>query len=244
MASSISFRAEPHREVDRLAVVLVVLAAISLGVAGVAVSRSSVFHARSLEVSGTSHLSRAMVVAQAEVSRETNVVWLDEGAVERRLLSHPWIAAAEVGSAFPSTIRIRVVERSPVAIAVDGARRVLVAGDGTMLGPAGRERALPTIELPPVGGPEGPRPPVTGAARALGAMDPEILALVRRVDVRLDGTLQIRMQDGLRVEFGLASRSGRKAAALADVLRWAKAEGLAIRVVNVVAPEAPAISLG
>ncbi|HEX6231150.1 MAG TPA: FtsQ-type POTRA domain-containing protein [Actinomycetota bacterium] len=244
MASSTSSRAERSRRLDRVAVALAVAAVVAVGAAGVAVSRSPVFHARTVQVSGGSHLSRPELVALAGVSKATNVVWLDEGAIERRLTTHPWISAATVRAEFPSTIHIRVVERSPIAVAVDGARRLILAGDGTVLGPAGREhRRLPSIELPPVGGPEGPKPRFDGAARALAAMDVLVRSLVRRIDVRPDGTLEIRLRDGVRVAFGTPSRADRKAAALTQVLGWAAAEGQPLRSVSVVAPEAPAATI-
>lgn len=243
MAGSTSSPAERRRGLDPLAVGIGLLAVLSLAVAGIAVSRSAVFHARTIQVEGASHLSRAGVLSLAEVSLATNVVWLDEAAVERRLTSHAWVADADVRASLPATIQIRVVERSPVAVAVDGARRLLVAGDGTILGPEIGGAKLPSIEVPPVGGPEGPKPGFVGAARALGAMEGDLRSLVRRVLVGLDGTLEIRMRGGLRVSFGPPSRPEDKAAALARVLGWAQAQGQTLRSVSVIAPGAPAVSI-
>lgn len=241
--TSTSSLAERARRIDRRLWILVVLAIVSLAVACVAVSRSVVFHARSVEVTGASHLSEGEVVALAGVSERTNVPWLDEGEVESRLGSHPWIAAADVRATLPWSIRIGVVERVPVAIAVQGARRLLVASDGTILGSADRERGLPPIALPPVGGIEGPTPRLGGAARALGAMDPALRSVVRRVDVRLDGTVELRLEGGVRVHLGLPSELARKAQVLTQVLAWAEAEGEHLRAVNLVAPGSPAVSV-
>jgi cell division septal protein FtsQ len=125
--------------------------AVLLLIGGVVVSRSSLLHARSVEVSGASTLSRARVIDLAEVDRLTNVVWLDEGAAERRLESDPWVASADVRVSLPLNIHIAVTERVPVAVASDGLQSLLVASDGTVLGLAPRSvssRDLPVIELP------------------------------------------------------------------------------------------------
>lgn len=223
--------------------VLGILATVAVGLAGFAVSRSSVFHARGIEVTGVGHLSRANVVELAGVSADTNVVWLDEGAVERRLESHPWIRLAEVHATLPWTIQIRVLERTPVAVANEGDRRLLVAGDGTVLGLAARRTDLPPIELPSAGSIEGPRSSPAGAARILGAMDPALRARVRQAIVGVDGTVEVWLQGGVRVRFGSPAEPARKAVALDRVLRWAEGAGERLRSVSVVAPDAPAASL-
>lgn len=243
METSISLPDDRVRRGDWRVWVLGMLAAVALGLAGLAVSRSSMFHARGIEVIGVGHLSRADVIELAGVSAETNVVWLDEGAVERRLESHPWIRLAEVHAALPWTIQIRVLERSPVAVAVDGDRRLLVAGDGTVLGLAALGRDLPPIELPSAGSIEGPRSSPAGAARILGAMDPALRARVRQAIVGIDGTVEIWLGGGIRVRFGSPAEPARKALALDRVLRWAEGEGQRLRSVSVVAPDTPAASL-
>lgn len=243
MAISISRRAERIRRAGAARWVLGLLAATSLGFGALAVSRSSVFHARAVEVSGAVHLPRGRVVELVGVSTATNVLWLDDEALERRLESHAWIARADVSRALPWTIRIAIVERSPVALAEDAGRRFLVAGDGTVLGPAGSRAELPRIALPPVAALEDARPSVTGAARALGAMDPTLRARVRRIAVEIDGTLELWLRDRVRVRFGSPASLAAKATALARVLDWSEATGARILRVSVVAPAAPAVSL-
>lgn len=257
MAISISLRAERLRRavtVPRPLVAVAVLLALGAGV--LFLSRSSVLHARAIRVTGNDHLSRAEVVARAEVSRATNVLWLDESAVERRLEAEPWIAEAEVGIAFPATIRIELVERVPVAIADDGIARTLLAADGTALGPAARTRDLPRIELPvasvadarpsPAGTSAvvmGPRPSARGAATAIGAMRPEVRSVIVSVGVRPDGTLDLKLEGGVTVRYGSAAEPVAKAQTLARILTWATATGERLAHVDVAAPRAPAVRL-
>jgi len=220
-----------------LAVVVVALAAGSFFA-----SRTSLLDAHRLEVSGADHLRRADLVAIAGVSMDTNVLWLDEGAAERRLEAEPWIAHADVSASFPLTIEIAVTERTPVAV-VGGGSGSLIAGDGTALGrPTGSGR-LPTIELGTVTTAEGPSPTPVGAARALGAMPPALRSRVSRVRVMLDGALELRLKGGTTVRFGAPDDTARKVEAIERVLTWAEHEGSAIRTLSVVAPTAPAATL-
>jgi cell division protein FtsQ len=257
LAISISLPAERiHRPLTRRRSLLGFAVLLALGIGTLFLSRSSIVHARSIEVSGNARLSRGDVVARAGVSRATNVVWLDESSVERHLEADPWIAEADVRVTFPATIRIDLVERVPVAIASDGIARTLVAADGTPLGPPARTRGLPRIELPvtsvvdarpPLGGAApvlaGPRPSPSGAATAIGAMRPQVRASIVSVGVGADGTLDLRLEGGVTVRFGSAADPAAKARTLARILAWAEASGAEIAHVDVAAPLAPAVRL-
>jgi cell division protein FtsQ len=224
----------------RVWVALAVVLASALVAAGFVLSRSSVFHVRHVEVTGAAHDSRADIVRLSGVTRATNALWLDEGSVERRLEQDPWIASATVSTSFPWTVHVQVVERTPAAVVDRGTDRLLVATDGTPLGPAGRVSGLPLIVMPPAGALEGAPPSLEPAARAVGGLPPSILARVRQVIVSLDGTLEMRIVDGPRIDFGPATQIEAKGRAIASVLAWSDAEGEPLATVNVVAPGSPA----
>jgi cell division septal protein FtsQ len=146
----------------------------------------------------------------------------------------------------PLTIQISITERVPVAVASDGRESVLVASDGTMLGPAPRSvaaRGLPLIELPADGSLDGATRTPVGAALALGAMDEDLRSAVERVSVLTDGTLEIWLRSGPRVSFGRATAVGSKARAIARALAWANIEGERILSLSVVAPSTPSAIL-
>ena len=218
---------------------LIGAASILLVVAAVTAWRSSLLHARRVDVSGGHHLHRARLIAIAGISRSTNVLWFDEDAAEHRLDAEPWIADADVRATFPLTISISVTERSPVALA-RGDVVSLMAGDGTSLGSGRAPHGLPVIELGGMGPVEGVRPNPVGAARALGAMTPALSAQVTRVRVLLDGTLELRLRDGLTVRFGTPEDARRKARTIERMLAWAANEGTPIRTLNVISASAPA----
>ncbi|MGZ8626635.1 MAG: cell division protein FtsQ/DivIB [Actinomycetota bacterium] len=222
---------------------LIAAAVLALSVGAFLVSRSSALHARAVEVTGASHLSRSSVLATSGVSTRTNVLWLDEGAIERRLASDPWITGADVRVAFPWTVEIAIVERSPIAVATDGLHQTLVAADGTALGTATRTRGLPRIELGATTAVEGIHESPVGAAAALGAMAPELRARVASVGVLIDGTLELRLRGGVTVRYGTATEVRSKAATIERILAWAEEEGEALRLVTVVSPDRAAVKL-
>jgi cell division protein FtsQ len=244
LAISISLRAERSRRLTgRRAWIAAAGVAVGLAAAGIGVSRSPLFAARDIQIRGETHVPRGRIVELAGITPGTNVLWLDEAAAERRLETESWIARAEVVTAFPSTVRITVTERTAVAVATDGVRASLMAADGASLGVADRDPQMPVIRLAASGSVDGPAPGPVGAARALGAMSPALRDRVTRVIVRLDGTLEIRIDDGPVVRYGIASDVEAKARAISRMLAWEDAQGERILRLTVTTPRAPAAVL-
>ncbi len=242
MAISTVFRSEVTRLLGRIWRPLVTAgAAVVLALGGLALTRTGMFHVRSVDVGGNVHLSRAEVVRLAGVTTRSNAIWLDEGAARARLEQDPWVARAEVEVSLPWTVHVTIVERTPVATMDRGAGPLLVAGDGTVLGVATRTRGLAIIVTPPswVAGVE--QVDLQGAARALGSLEPAILERVHRVELDPVKGLSLVLKDGVRVSFGSARSLDQKARALVDVLAWAEQMGERVRSIDVTAPTAPAV---
>jgi cell division protein FtsQ len=211
-----------------------------LAAGGLALSRSSLFRLRNLEIVGLSHLDRAQVARLGGLGPQTNVLWLDTRAVEQRLESDPWIAGARVTRRLPWTVTITLEERSPVAAIPIGSGFRLVAADGTILDQVATEPRLPQIVMPPpwVPGARGESP--VGPARAIGALTPDVAARLEQVVLASDGTLQLDLANGPRIQYGRPAAFGAKAAAIAAILHWAKGQGIALSSVDVSVPEIPA----
>lgn len=213
-----------------------VVAAVLLGV-----SRSPLLQVRDVRVVGTARVAPHRVERLAELSVGEPILWLDHAAIRERILREPWIADVGIEVELPSRVILRVSERSPIA-AVELARRpLLLAADGTILGP-GRTRGLPLIVLP-----EGPLrrmgavPDLRTLTRLLESLDPAVRGEVRRLEVGDGGALGLRLRGGILVRWGTPHEMGAKARALEDVLAWAATQGLRLRVVNVAAPTAPTV---
>jgi cell division protein FtsQ len=217
----------------------VIAAAVAIVATSLVVSRSSLLQLRHLEVVGTTSLTRAEVVRLAGLSSSTNVLWFDQGAVERRLESDPWVATATVSRRLPGTIRISVVERAPVAMIRDDRGFTIVATDGVALSTLEADPALPEIVV--VDGSSvrwGNAQARAAAARAIAALEGGRRPAVVRAVV-LAGTLTVELDGGTRVEFGEPIGIDAKAAAARRILRWATTQRAPVARVNVIAPDSP-----
>ena len=215
----------------------VALAALALVVAGWGITRSPLFAARRIEVSGASHPSAARVIRLAGIGRGTNVFWLHTGAVQRRLERDPWIASATVSRSLPSTISIAVKERRPVAEVADGAAYRVVASDGTVLGRTLAPGAYPQLLVDST-----ERGAVASAARVAGTMGSWLRGRVKSI-ADTNGDVLVHLASGVPVYYGDSSFAIAKGEAAAAVLRWALAGSKQLVSINVRAPLAPTAQL-
>jgi cell division protein FtsQ len=122
---------------------------------------------RDIEIEGTHRLTAEAVLHLAKLGPDTNLLALRPGQVERNLLTHPWIARAEVTRKWPHRLSLKIQEREPVVLVQLGEELYYVGRRGDLFKPLS---------------PEDPHnfPVITGLAPehfrfAEGAM-PEILA--------------------------------------------------------------------
>jgi cell division protein FtsQ len=221
---------------------IVRLSALSaLGLLGVAAAIlwSPLFGVRTLAVSGSGHLSRQEVIRLTGLARGDRSFLVDENRVEAALSADPWIARAEVRTQLPSTVRIRIVESKPTAVLRQEGGFALLGADGSILGEVAESKGLPVIET------YGYRP--TGRMRdagvaVLASLEPRIARGVELVMV--SGTtprVSVRLTGGIRVDFGPPDELEAKSRALGPLLRYSERNGIQAAVVDLQAPEAPAL---
>ncbi len=87
------------------------------------------FRVRAVEVDGTRYLSPGDVVARLGIDT-TASVWDDARPLEARVRAHPQVRSATIGRKLPGTLVVRIVERTPVALAPtpDGLRAYDASG--------------------------------------------------------------------------------------------------------------------
>ncbi len=212
-------------------------AAVTLVCGSIILSYTPIFRARVVEVEGEDRLAPRQVMRLAGVTTGTNVVHLDQRAVEARLEGEPWIAEATVDTRLPGTITIAVRERVPALVLETPDGRRLVAADGTDLGHAPR-----TVPLPTVGAAEGAsldRAGVSLAGQTVRAMAPELRSRLDRVTVTTDDGLMLTVDGGIEVHFGSAAEAVAKAQALRAILDYADEEHRALLSVDLSVPGAP-----
>jgi len=83
------------------------------------------------------------------VEKGTNIWRVDTGAVERRIETHPLVAASRVKRVWPSTLTIEVQERIPAAILVQNGEFLLVDKEGVVMQ---RVNRIGHLDLPLISG--------------------------------------------------------------------------------------------
>jgi hypothetical protein len=127
-----------------------------------------------------------------------------------------------------------------VPVAVLSASRLLVAGDGVVLGPAGSTVDLPTIDsaAPAATGRAVADPSELAVARSLPA---SLIPWVARLQVDRGDQLVVVLRDGTKATFGDAGDAVTKGAVLEALVRWMAKTGTRVRGIDLTVAAAPAI---
>jgi Cell division septal protein len=218
---------------------------VVLVAAGVTLTRTSLFGARTIHVRGAAHLTRSDILRIAGIRSGTNVFTFDAVAAERRLEGDPWIAHATVTKHLPSTVSIDIRERVAVAVAESGGILRVVADDGVLLEAALPRLAigLPHIASAEVGAPEPTTEGIRSAAFAVAAMTPVLRREVDVVSILADGQLRVDLRSGAQVAYGPAVDLVEKAQALGALLAYAAEQGMTLSAADVRVPSAPTVQL-
>lgn len=218
---------------------LLAFAVVVLATLAVAVTYTSLFAARDIELRGSHRIPRAEILALARVNHRTNVFHLDASAVERRLERDPRIVEAHVIRSLPGRLTIEIVQRVPVA--VTGTPQALVGADGVLIGLAADSVDLPAL-IAPDGGPLATGS-LSAAAATAGALDPGLRRAVDAVAVSPDGGVEIRLAAGFSASFGDASDLDAKAASLGALLAWVRERGVTVVSADLSVPGSPTAHL-
>ncbi len=187
------------------------LGALALAVAAVVLLWTPVVGVRSVSVSGTGRVSAHSIRAAAAVDIGHPMLTLPVGKIAARVTELPTVASAEVTRHWPTSVRIHVIERTPVAWRAepDGAH---------LLDASGADFAV--VSEPPGG---LPRLTVGGAAEtarvhaALHALDSLPSGLEKRVvTVSADSPIDVRftLEKGKKVVWGAPKEAQRKGTVL------------------------------
>ena len=110
----------PEKKSKKGRLALMVLALAGLGaLGGLGWHWAQTLTVRQIDVSGTRHAARETLLELARVDTGLVLYDLDPRLLEDRLQRHAWVQSADVTRLPTGTLSIRVVERTPVALAVD-----------------------------------------------------------------------------------------------------------------------------
>lgn len=196
-------------------VVATVALLVLVGLGGYALYFSSWLQAEGVELVGNDLVSDQQLLATAEVPTGRPLARVDIAAVEKRVKSLAAIERVDVSRQWPHEVRIEVVERTPIAVLDLGSRVVALDEDGASFpAPARVRKGLPRVKVGPGASSEALR---EGAA-VVGALDPEVAALVDHVEVRTVDEILLHLRDDRLVRWGSAEQSDDKAAVLLELL--------------------------
>jgi cell division septal protein FtsQ len=157
--------------------VLLVAAIVALAMLYWRTQSDGRFAVRHLETSGAQHTTSADVEAVRQRYLGTNLFHLDIAGLRRDVSSLPWVSRVEIEKKLPDTLKVRIVERIPIALVqsndtiryVDD-RGVAFAG----LSPASGDSDLPLIS----GAQSGDLPRSVAILRTLRAQDPDLYSRI------------------------------------------------------------------
>jgi cell division protein FtsQ len=170
---------------------------------------SSALVVREIEVTGTERLTPAQVHEAAAVPGTVPLLRVPTDEVAARVAALPPVRAVQVHRSFPGTLRIEVVERTPVAaVPVDDGFRLV---DATGV-------AFFTVSAPPEDLPElvvadpAPQDLATRAGlTVLAALTPELAAELESVVVAGPAEIRLELRAGRVVRWGDETASEEKA---------------------------------
>ncbi len=88
-----------------------------------------------IEIDGARRLSRSLLLQQSKLTPGVSLLAVRPGQVERALMTHPWIAKAEVSRKWPNGLRLTVQERDPVALVQIGEELLYMDRQGIIFKP-------------------------------------------------------------------------------------------------------------
>jgi cell division protein FtsQ len=210
----------------------------ALAIAGFWLRDSSLVRVKNVEVTGiTGPDARRVRATLTEAASDMTTLHVRTGQLRTVVEPYPAVGSIAVEADFPSTLKITVHQREPVAAIVFGGSRTAVAADGTILrGTRAGSVPIVPMQMSPVGNRvRGGR--ALSALRVLGAAPAPLRARVDEIVFGPDG-LALTLVRGPELRFGATARPKAKWLAAARVLADPLSKGATY--IDVRYPERPA----
>jgi cell division protein FtsQ len=224
------------RRWSRLRVLVVLgLVMVLAGAAGWVVLESSLLSVRTVEVTGTSRVTPAEVLAAADVSPAPPLARVDTDAVARRVRALVAVRTVSVSRQWPRSVQIVVQERVPAAVQRRGPSYLLVDSSGVAFDTVRkRPKGLPLVTAPVAAG----EPAFRAALTVLTSVPASVRRQLLEVRAASPEQVTLRLTRGRTVVWGSPERGDRKATVLTALM------SRQARVYDVSAPDAPTTRRG
>jgi cell division protein FtsQ len=204
-------------------------------------TQSPLLAVRHVRVAATAHTTAAELQAASGIHTGRPMLDVDAAAAAARLRRLPWVRTVAVKRQWPTTVRITVTERHPVAQISHGKGWLLVDVHG---------RALAQVATPPAGlvrlvgvAPASPGRQVahsTAAIRLTRALPASVKPDVAWIAVDRSGQLALRIRSGGKVVVGSLAELDAKMIAVATMLGHLQPHSFC--TVDVQVPNAPTLT--
>ncbi|MFI9505585.1 cell division protein FtsQ/DivIB [Nocardia sp. NPDC052566] len=194
---------------------LTALAVVVLVALGAVAWFTPVLSVRNVKVEGVVAVPDQQVRDLLEVPEGRSMLRIDTDAMARRIAALPKVRSARVQRVFPSSVKVTVVERTPVLFWDSAQGAHLMDAEGVEY----------SIEAPPIGVPKlladrpGSNDAVTKAAVAvLSVLPPALSIQVDEVVARSISDISLNLKDGRTVLWGGTNDAQRKAQVVLPLL--------------------------
>lgn len=203
------------------AVFFVSTAVVIVGVMAWALLGSSLLVVRSVSVAGNGKVvSAGQVVSAARVTLGQPLIWVDTGAIARRVERLRQVQSADVSKDWPTTLVITVQLRKPAfALPVHGSYALVDQFGVTIRDVASKPPGLPVLTVNTTSRSLRGSPAVHAAAAVLGELPPRIATRVRGVTTGGPNDVSVQLANGSVVVWGGAERGRIKAKELRILMR-------------------------
>lgn len=129
-------RREKLRQIRRkqqLKMGFIIVMVVAVLVALLWLYRSDLFRIKKLEISGNDRLTDKQIEKICSIDEGTSLTRVPLKEIEDRLKKDPWIKDAKLSRSFPNTLKIKVAERTPMALIPVEDGNAVVDKDGLVL---------------------------------------------------------------------------------------------------------------
>jgi cell division protein FtsQ len=229
----------------RLRRLLVVVGVVGIGATAWALSHSSMVDIDRVEVLGLDRLSLSTAEQAMGVSVGDDMLWLDMDEIASGLVALPWVHSVELQRRWPGALRVTVVERTAVALALSEANMwVQVDGEGRVL----TEASSNPPHLPRLSGLHGAGAPGSFLAEDAAAplavvpvLPPELLIEVQGLWRDDRGEMHVSMVTGEEIILGDDLDLRAKVAAMLTMWGTLDAENRTSWILDVSVPNLPVV---
>ncbi len=200
-----------RRRIHRWIALAVVIAL--LGLAVWAVWFSSLLTVREVRVLGTVNVSAEQVRTAADVPSDVPLARVDVAGITERIDAIPRVKSVEVRRGWPDVLVLVVTERVPLAVTRAGTSLAYLDETGARFGsltvaPRGMPLVVSSDQLS-----------TQAALDVVGALPKALRDTTATVTAKTRDDVVLTLADGVRVRWGSAEQSDRKAEVLAALLR-------------------------